>query len=200
MCSKGLVCLSTIIPGASLFFFVSFLVPNGVFISLPPPHYHLLYTYTKRDPRASGSTATHEGIHRGITELVDAKEERAYSLLDKANNLRQELSQKKSVTKKELDELDRLEAEALSNLNQRNKIKGVDPRVSDQSFDQNELAVRGLMQKFYGDVEKRGTLVAPPQLYEGGAQFLAQNPDLISTIEQMATEELKRRGRPMGPR
>lgn len=158
------------------------------------------YTYTKRDPRASGSTATHEGIHRGITELVDAKEERAYSLLDKANNLRQELSQKKSVTKKELDELDRLEAEALSNLNQRNKIKGIDPRVSDQSFDQNELAVRGLMQKFYGDVEKQGTLVAPPQLYEGGAQFLAQNPDLISTIEQMATEELKRRGRPMGPR
>ena len=158
------------------------------------------FTYTKRDPRSSGSTATHEGIHRGITQLIGAKEKEVDDLMEKAYNLRLELSTKKNVTKKDMEELDKVEAESLRVQAQRNKMLKIDPNLSDESFDQNELAVRGLMQRYYGDIERQGQLIAPPQLYEGGTKFLSENTGLLDMVEKLASEELKRRGRPMGPR
>lgn len=158
------------------------------------------YTYTKRDPRAHGATATHEGIHRGITELADAKENELADITQKAEDVLRKVSKDPNPTEEDMAELVRLTAEAKRARIQYSKIMGIDPRLTDESFIQNELAVRGMMQKFYGDIEKQGELVAPDRLYEGGTKFLEQNADLISTIEQMATEELKRRGRPMGPR
>jgi hypothetical protein len=76
----------------------------------------------------------------------------------------------------------------------------VDPYASRKGFDDNELAVRALMQKHYGDVERKGQLVAPTKQFEGGTRFLMENPDILDELEQLASDELKRRGRPMGPR
>lgn len=115
------------------------------------------YTYSKRDPRNSGSTPTHEGIHRGIDELIysDYDPERA------------------------------------------KKLERINPR---KNYDENEIAVRALMQKYYGDIESEGTVKGDPTQVNQGTVYLMENMDFLNELERMAAAELKRRGRPMGPR
>lgn len=115
-------------------------------------------TYSKRDPRNSGSTPTHEGMHRGIDQLL-------YANYD---------DPKKSK-----------------------KLERVNAR---KNYDENEIAVRALMQKYYGDIESEGTLKGDPTQINQGTVYLMENMDFLNELEQMAAEELKRRGRPMGPR
>lgn len=159
------------------------------------------YTYTKDDPRTSGSTMTHEGIHRGIDQLIAAKDQEAQDLYEKAEDYRQILEGRgKKVTKEEKNKLERLQADALKARNDQQKLLGINADVSEKAHDENETVTRALMYKNYGRVERQGEVKSDEGLYLKGLAYTFDNPDFLNQLEQMATEELKRRGRPMGPR
>lgn len=80
------------------------------------------------------------------------------------------------------------------------KLERVNIRAGKKQFDENELAVRALMQKYYGGIEREGQVKSPQDIYDKGTMYLMENMDFINELEQMAAEELRRRGRPMGPR
>lgn len=116
------------------------------------------YTYSKRDPRSSGSTPTHEGMHRGIDQLIEGKAD-----------------QPKDAA----------------------KLERVDPN---KNYVENEIATRALMQKYFGGIEREGEVKSDEAQFNKGTVYLMENMDFLNELERMAAAELKRRGRPMGPR
>jgi hypothetical protein len=79
-------------------------------------------------------------------------------------------------------------------------MKRVDAKASDKTFHENEIATRALMQKYYGGIEREGDVKSDKKQFDEGTVYLMDNMDFLNQLEEMAAAELKRRGRPMGPR
>lgn len=156
------------------------------------------YSYSKRDPRSSGSTPTHEGMHLGIDQLIAYKGQQAKNLQQKADAFAQSVG--KSPTRKETRTLENMRAEALKAQNELSQLQRVNTGAGDQSFYNNEITTRALMQKHFGNIEREGEVKSSAAQVEAGKNLLHEDPEFLDMLEQMAADELKRRGRPMGPR